>query len=50
MPRVVEVDIEELTAAGDGLAHAGRLRIAAPFTIPGERVRVRLDAGRNGHV
>ncbi len=48
--RIVDVDIEELTAAGDGLAHAGRLRIAVPFTIPGERVRVRLDPGRNGRV
>jgi 23S rRNA (uracil1939-C5)-methyltransferase len=50
MPTVVEVDIEELTPAGDGVASAGRLRISVPFTIPGERVRVRLDTARNGRV
>ena len=49
-PRFVDVDIEELTAAGDGLASSGDLRIGVPFTIPGERVRVRLDAGRSGRV
>jgi 23S rRNA (uracil1939-C5)-methyltransferase len=48
--RIVDVEIEELTPTGDGIAHSGRIRIAVPFTIPGERVRVRLDAGRNGRV
>jgi 23S rRNA (uracil1939-C5)-methyltransferase len=49
-PRVLDVDIVELDAAGDGVASAGRVRIAVPFTIPGERVRVRLNPGRNGRV
>jgi 23S rRNA (uracil1939-C5)-methyltransferase len=48
--RIVDVEIEELTAAGDGVAHTGRIQITVPFTIPGERVRVRLDAGRNGRI
>ena len=50
MPQVVEVDIEELTPAGDGRAQVGGLRVSVPFTIPGERVRVRLGPARNGHV
>jgi len=49
-PRILDVDIEALGASGDGVASAGRLRIAVPFTIPGERVRVRLNPGRNGRV
>ena len=48
--KIIDVEIAELNAAGDGVASAGRLRIAVPFTIPGERVRVRLDPGRNGRV
>jgi 23S rRNA (uracil1939-C5)-methyltransferase len=48
--RVIDLDIAELNAAGDGVGAAGRLRIAVPFTIPGERVRVRLDPGRDGRV
>jgi 23S rRNA (uracil1939-C5)-methyltransferase len=48
--KIIDVEIAELSAAGDGVASAGRLRIAVPFTIPGERVRVRLDPGRNGRV
>ena len=48
--RVLDVDIEELSAAGDGLATSGRLRIAVPFTIPGERARVRLETGRHVRV
>jgi 23S rRNA (uracil1939-C5)-methyltransferase len=42
----VIVDIAELTAAGDGVGDAGGVPIHVPFTIPGERVRVRL--GRTG--
>jgi len=38
----VDVDIESLDLSGDGIARPGRLRVAVPFTIPGERVRVRL--------
>ncbi len=48
--KIIDLEITELSAAGDGVGSAGRLRIAVPFTIPGERVRVRLDPGRNGRV
>jgi 23S rRNA (uracil1939-C5)-methyltransferase len=41
--QVVEVDIEALAANGDGLATLRGQRISVPFTIPGERVRVRLS-------
>ena len=37
---IIEVEIELLDLAGDGLARAGRRTYAVPFTIPGERVRV----------
>ena len=37
------VDIEALAPNGDGVAHAGGQRLNIPFTIPGERVRVRVD-------
>jgi 23S rRNA (uracil1939-C5)-methyltransferase len=40
--QVVDVDVDSLVASGDGLAVSGSLRILVPFTIPGERVRVRL--------
>jgi 23S rRNA (uracil1939-C5)-methyltransferase len=40
------LEIDHLDTAGDGVArHRGRT-IAVPFTIPGERVRVALDARR----
>jgi 23S rRNA (uracil1939-C5)-methyltransferase len=39
---ITDVEIEALDANGDGVATAGSLRIAVPFTIPGERVRIRL--------
>ena len=42
--RIVTVDIDELNPAGDGIATAGRHRVAVPFTIPGERVRIQLVA------
>ena len=41
--QVVDVDIEALAANGDGLATLRGQRISVPFTIPGERVRVRLS-------
>lgn len=42
------LDIDHLDASGDGVArHRGRT-IAVPFTIPGERVRARLDPSRPG--
>ena len=46
--RIVTVDIEALSPAGDGVATVGRLRVAVPFTIPGERVRIQLVAPQRG--
>src|SRR2546421_7020932 len=46
--RIVTVDIEELSPAGDGIATADRIRIAVPFTIPGERVRIQIAAPQRG--
>jgi len=43
----VDVDIEHLNAAGDGVARIGQRTILVPFTIPGEHVRVVYD-GRGG--
>jgi 23S rRNA (uracil1939-C5)-methyltransferase len=43
-----DVDIESLGADGDGIARLGRRTLIVPFTIPGERVRVRLGAMRAG--
>lgn len=40
---VLDVVIEYLNAAGDGVAHVGRRVLLIPFTIPGERVRVEVD-------
>lgn len=37
---MIEVEIESLDLAGDGVARLGRRTYAVPFTIPGERVRV----------
>jgi 23S rRNA (uracil-5-)-methyltransferase RumA len=37
---MIELEIEALDLAGDGIAHSGRRVYAVPFTIPGERVRV----------
>jgi 23S rRNA (uracil1939-C5)-methyltransferase len=44
----VDVDIRELNAAGDGVAHLGGRQLTVPFTIPGERVRVRTSSPRPG--
>jgi 23S rRNA (uracil1939-C5)-methyltransferase len=40
--RVIDVEIESVNAAGDGVARDGRRRLIVPFTIPGERVRVSI--------
>jgi 23S rRNA (uracil1939-C5)-methyltransferase len=45
---LVDVEIESLDAAGDGVARHGRRLITVPFTIPGERVRVRAGPARPG--
>jgi len=39
--------IDRLTAGGDGTAALGSTRLLVPFTLPGERVRVRLPKGRH---
>jgi 23S rRNA (uracil1939-C5)-methyltransferase len=38
-----EIDIEFLNASGDGVGRLEHQQIIVPFTIPGERVRVRVD-------
>ena len=44
----IVLDIEHLDTAGDGVArHRGR-PLTVAFTIPGERVRARLDPSRPG--
>jgi 23S rRNA (uracil1939-C5)-methyltransferase len=47
-PRAVELQIERLNPAGDGVArHRGR-QVIVPFTLPGERVRADLRLLRDG--
>lgn len=46
--QVFDVEIEALAANGDGLATSSGVRIAVPFTIPGERVRIRVSDQRRG--
>ena len=48
--QAVEVEIEELNAAGDGVARLGGRQLTVPFTLPGERVRVRTAPARPGPV
>jgi 23S rRNA (uracil1939-C5)-methyltransferase len=45
---ITDVEIDAVAPNGDGLASSGALRIAVPFTIPGERVRVHLADRRRG--
>lgn len=45
---LADVEIESLNLNGDGVARLGRQPLTVPFTIPGERVRVRLDGARGG--
>jgi 23S rRNA (uracil1939-C5)-methyltransferase len=42
------VDIDSFSLDGDGIARWGQRTLAVPFTIPGERVRVRVGATRAG--
>jgi 23S rRNA (uracil1939-C5)-methyltransferase len=42
-----EVVIEAIGARGDGVARLGGTRVFVPFTLPGDRLRVRI-AGRRG--
>ena len=48
MTDAVDVDIEYLNAAGDGVARLGQRTLLIPFTIPGERVRVEVDKRGRG--
>ncbi len=50
MSDVLELEIDSLNAAGDGVAGHGRQHITVPFTIPGERVRVQLGPRRGNSV
>jgi 23S rRNA (uracil1939-C5)-methyltransferase len=45
---LADVEIESLNRSGDGVARLGQRSLTVPFTIPGERVRVRLGATRAG--
>jgi 23S rRNA (uracil1939-C5)-methyltransferase len=47
LPRInaaesIDVEIEAIDLSGDGIVRAGKRTLAVPFTIPGERVRVRV--------
>jgi 23S rRNA (uracil1939-C5)-methyltransferase len=45
----IELLVESLGARGDGIARHGEDRVFLPFTLPGDRVRARLDrAGSEG--
>ncbi len=47
----VEVDIESLAAGGDGLGHLEDGRVVfVPFTVPGDRVRLRVVSERSRFV
>ena len=48
MAESIDVDIDALNPAGDGVAHHRRRALVVPFTIPGERVRVNPGAPRGG--
>ncbi|MCW2235650.1 class I SAM-dependent RNA methyltransferase [Azospirillum canadense] len=45
-PRTVEVTVTEVGARGDGIASAEGTKLFVPLTVPGDRVRVRVqDSG-----
>lgn len=48
MADFADVDIESINSGGDGIARLGRRIVTVPFTIPGERVRVRINTTRAG--
>ena len=50
IPQSTIVDIIDLDASGDGVARIQGRRLAIPFTIPGERVRVRVEPRRGDRV
>jgi 23S rRNA (uracil1939-C5)-methyltransferase len=45
---IVALAIERIGARGDGVAQYRGEPVFAPFTVPGDRVRVRLGARRHG--
>lgn len=51
---IVEVAIESIGARGDGIAHRGGAPVFVPFSVPGDRLLVRLGAsreqGRSGEI
>jgi len=46
--QVFDVEIDALASNGDGLATLNGVRVPVPFTIPGERVRIRPSDRRRG--
>ena len=49
MSDLIDLEIESLDASGSGLGRHGRHTVFVPFTIPGERVRVRITHTPRGH-
>jgi 23S rRNA (uracil1939-C5)-methyltransferase len=45
---LVELEIERIGAQGDGIAQYRGERVFVPFTVPGDRLLVRLGARRHG--
>jgi 23S rRNA (uracil1939-C5)-methyltransferase len=45
-PRPIEVTIEAIGAGGDGIATTAQGRLFVPWTLPGERLRVRPAGGQ----
>ena len=43
---LLDVTVDSLNTAGDGVAHTGGLQLTIPFTIPGERVRIAVGPRR----
>jgi len=48
--RPTTVEIESLDSAGDGVARLQGRRISIPFTIPHERIRIRVDSRRGERI
>ena len=49
-PHLIDLTIDALDAAGDGIARYRGRPVTVPYTIPGERVRVRLRPSRDDHL
>jgi 23S rRNA (uracil1939-C5)-methyltransferase len=49
-PTVADVVIEAMAGGGSGIGHIGRRTVFVPYTIPGERVQVRLTGERDGEL